>query len=383
LYDEFCLRKCGKQFYGEYNRCFQHYSNPVSHLMTRGVPPEKVQAAMLLYKRILGDPGIALAQEGGKYVPWIEALRRVLSAEEFELFAENKSEWMLRINNYHRRLYRLERFVALFGYTLGTTFAQQYGFSSEGLDATKSLDVAFFFATRDSKDFASIVKEGIGVIYRFPFPSNDVASSLLGKYDYYTLPSIIDVKDVMYRFEMEGLARSESRTCLETYVGASLIDGFQDQDLLFLPEGFYETTRVAKQDAVIILPDEIREDHLDREPGVGGIRFPKYRYIEDLAAREGVQKFYFRHTGAAPSSAATVTREDLWPRDDVLLEMVVCIVLGTYRLRKKHPKRPELIDVGYDNDAFAREYSERYWADRPAFFTEYEKLGARFGALTM
>lgn len=383
LYDRFCLRKCGKRFYGEYNNCFQHYANPVSHLVKRAVSPQEVQAAVLLYKRIFEDPAIPIEQEGESYVPWIDAVRRVLSAEEFELFVENKSEWMPRINNYHRRLYRMERFVALFGYTLGTTIAQQYGFSSEGLDATKSLDVAFFFATGDSADFASIVSKGVGVIYRFPFPPNDVAASPLGKHDYYTLPSIIDVKDVIYRFEMDGLTRSDSRTCLDTYIGASFIDRFQDQDLLFLPEGFYETTRVAEQDAVIIFPDEIREDHLDREPGIGGIRFPKYRYIEDLAAREGVQRFYFRHTGAAPSGTAAITREDLWPRDDVLLDLVVRVILGTYRLRLKHPKRPDLIDVGYDNEVFAKEASERYWADRPVFFTEYEKLGAQFGALTM
>ena len=118
---------------------------------------------------------------------------------------------MLRINNYHRRIYRTERFAALFGYTLGHTIAQQYGFASEALDATKSLDVAFFFATRESTDFQAIPKNGIGTLYRFPFPANDVGSAPLDKYNYYTLPSMIDVKDVIYRFEMEGLSKSESR----------------------------------------------------------------------------------------------------------------------------------------------------------------------------
>ncbi|MHB8974406.1 MAG: hypothetical protein ACYC3X_26265 [Pirellulaceae bacterium] len=382
LYDQFCLRKCGKRFYGEYNRCFQAYANPLSHLAKRGVSAEKTQAAALLYKRILDDPTISLAQEGESYIPWIDALRRVLSAQDFAIFTENQAEWMLRINNYHRRMFRMDRFVSLFGYTLGTTLAQQYGFSSEGLDATKNLDVAFFFATRDSADFATFVNKGVGVIYRIPFGPNDIAASPLDKYDYYTLPSIVDVKDVIYRFEFDGLQRSDARTCLDAYVGASLIDGFQDQDLLFLPEGFYETTRVAKQDAVIIFPDEIREDHLDREPGVGGIRFPRYRYIEDLAERDGVQKFYFKHSAVAQAGAAAITREKLWPRDDVLLEMVVRIILASYRARHKHAKRPDLIDVGYDNEAFAKEASDRYWKDRPVFFTEYEKIGASLGAIT-
>jgi hypothetical protein len=375
LYDLFCLRKCGKRFYGDYNTCFQAYANPVSHLAKRGVSTETMQAAALLYNRILNDPTISHAQEGENYVPWVDALRGLLSAQDFALFTENQVEWMLRINNYHCRLFRMGRLVSLFGFTLGTTFAQQYGFSSEGLDATKNLDVAFFFATRDSADFATFVNKGVGVIYRIPFRPNDIAASPLDKYDYYTLPSIVDVKDVIYRFEFDGLQRSDARTCLDAYVGASLIDGFQDQDLLFLPEGFYETTRVASQDAVIIFPDEIREDHLDGEPGVGGIRLPKYRYIEDLAEREGVQKFYFKHSEVAPATA--ITREKLWPRDDVLLEMVVRIMLARYRARHEHAKRPELIDVGYDNEAFAKEASDRYWKDRPLYYTEQEKIGAR------
>jgi len=381
LYHRFSLRKSGKLFYGEYNTCFDQYANPVRHLADAS--SDKRNAALVLYKRILDDPTIALSQEGAKYVSWIEALRSVLSAEDYDLFSENRRHWMLRINNYHRRQYRMERFIALFGYTLGTTIAQQYGLSSEALDATKNIDVAFFFATHDSSDFKFLLKDGIGVIYRFPFPQNDIASVPVDKYDYYTLPSVIDVKDVIYRFEVKGLDRKESRTCIDAYVGASMIDHFIDPDLLILPGGFYGTTRVSKQDAVIILPDEIREDHLEREPGIGGIRFPKYRYIEDLGAREGVEQFYFIHTGEVPPEAARIRREELWPRDDFLLEVVARIVLGTNRVRKIIPKRPDLIDVGFDNDEFARECSDRYWADRPTFFTEYEKIGAQFGALTL
>jgi hypothetical protein len=63
--------------------------------------------------------------------------------------------------------------------------------------------------------------------------------------------------------------------------------------------------------------------------------------------------------------------------------MAVRIVLATYRLRIAQPKRPDLIDVGYDNEAFAKECSERFWSDRPTFFSEYENVGRRFGALTM
>src|ERR1035441_1931540 len=122
---------------------------------------------------------------------------------------------------------------------------------------------------------------------------------------------------------------------------------------------------------------------MERDPGVDGIRFPKYRYVEDIALREGVQKFFFLHTGDMPEGADRITREELWPRDDLLLDVVVRIVLGTYRMRHNHPKRPDLIDVGFDNEEFARFVSASYWRERPVFFTEYEKLGAQFGTLTI
>jgi hypothetical protein len=365
------LRNCGDIFYGEYNRCFALYGNVTGHLQ---VSAAEAAFAHSVYKRLLRDIEITTAQEGNRYIPWAEAVRRVLSSEELSVFEQNKSVWMLRINNFHRRLYRSNLLVEPFGYTLGTTFAQQYGLASEGLDASKDINVAFFFASRDSKDFETTVEDGVGVIYRFPFPPNDVATQPLERYDYYSLPSIVDVEDVIYRFETKGLSEDESRECLDAYVGACLVDHLRNLNLLVLPEGFYATTRVARQHAVIIFPDEIREDHLEREPGPGGIRLPKYRYIEDLAARQGVQAFYFRHTGTAPEDSMRLTREYLWPREDVLLETVVRLVLAAYRLGERRPKRPELIDVGFDNEAFALEAATRLWSKRPILFDEQEKL---------
>jgi hypothetical protein len=62
--------------------------------------------------------------------------------------------------------------------------------------------------------------------------------------------------------------------------------------------------------------------------------------------------------------------------------MVIRIILARYRARHNHVKRPDLIDVGYDNEAFAKAASDSYWKDRPVFFTEYEKIGASLGAIT-
>lgn len=381
LYAKFSLRRCGHRFIGEYNNCFLQYRNPVRHLIQNGASAGKIQASFELFKKIIDGIDIPMSQEGEAYVAWIDALHQCLSSEELSLFNENQDHWMILINNFHRRQYRMDRLIDLFDYTLGTTIAQQYGLSSEGLDATKSLDVALFFATRESGDFRTIKSNGIGVVYRFPFPLNDVASSPLSKYNYYTLPSIVDVRDVIYRFETANLNRAESRRCLDTYIGAHYIDGLRNPNLLFLPKGFYESTRVSRQDAVIVFPDEIREDHTDREPGIGGIVFPKYRYIEDLAARDGVEKFYFSHSGNLPEGITSITRDTLWPREDALLETVVRIILGRYRMRMQHAKRLDLVDVGFENERFAIEAGERYWADRPVYYTVQELLAAQSAAL--
>lgn len=381
IYAKFSLRRCGRRFIGEYNNCFLQYRNPVRHLIRNGGSPEKIQASFELFKKIIDGIDIPLTQEGEAYVPWIEALHQCLSSEELSLFNENWEHWSILLNNFHRRQYRMDRLVDLFDYTLGTTIAQQYGLSSEGLDATKSLEVALFFAIHESRDFRTIKTDGIGVIYRFLFPLNDMASSPVRKYNYYTLPSIVDARDVIYRYETESLERAECRRCLDTYIGAHYIDGLRNPNLLFLPTGFYDSTRVSRQDAVIIFPDEIREDLTDRKPGIGGIVFPKYRYIEDLSARDGVEKFYFRHSGNLPEGVANITREYLWPRDDALLETVVRIILSANPIRRQQAKRLDLVDVGFENERFALQAAEKYWVDRPIYYSEQELLAAQNASL--
>jgi hypothetical protein len=168
---------------------------------------------------------------------------------------------------------------------------------------------------------------------------------------------VIDVEDVLYRFERPGLNVHDAIGCFECFCGAVLLDGLADVDLFFVPGGALESSRVRRQRAFMILPDELREDLPDRGPGPGGIVFPRYRYIEDLAARRGVQKFYFRHGGEIPQ-AVRLTPEDLWPRNDRLLEMIVALVTAVFPLGAFVPDimpgRLELIDAGFERSAFLR-----------------------------
>jgi hypothetical protein len=374
-YEEFGLRKCGSSFIGEYNRCFSHYCNPVRHLEIAGKSKSELEFARDTYGKILINYDILSAQQYGQsYVPWMKAIQNVLSENEFDVFQSNKAQWMTLINNFHKRVYRTGPFFRLFGYALGTTFAQQYGLSSEGLDATKSLDVSCFFATHTSEHFQSIQNKGIGIIYRFPYEPSDIVASRLDKLNYYNMPSVVDLQDIMYRFEKIGFDREESIKCFEYYFGSVFTKSLNNLDLLFLPEGFFETTRMSKQQSVIVFPDEIREDMPDREPGNDGIVFPKYRYIEDLAKRKGLEKFYFQHTGTFPSDAKQITREILWPRNDDMLPIIVGIIMAQYPLSMSLPQRLDLIDGGYERDIFVDYCESLSQKHKISLFDGYSKI---------
>jgi len=375
---EHALRKVGQHFYGEYNfnfdrrmaRLFEHCT------ADRAEPVRKV------YDKALKDLGAVMrvqtALGEGHVLRWDSAVRAGLSIEELAIYEEHVHAWRPFVDSYHRRCVR-NAFFRPFGYLLGTTMAQQYGLSSEGLDATKSLEVAGFFASYEYESgFAEPRREGIGVIYRFPCHGSDVRVRKLNQYDYYSLPSIIDTEDVLYRFERPGLDLKDALKCFELYDGAVYMDGLQDTDLFFLPEGALRQSRVTAQQALIILPDEIRRDLPHRSPGAGGITFPAFRYVEDWSSRNGIEKFYFRHTGNAPT-CVNLRREDLWPRGDPFIPIIVAILTAVYPFSTLipdiMPQRLDLIDGGFDHADFLRLCEEMAIKHRMVLY-DYEAMQA-------
>jgi hypothetical protein len=377
------LRDCGEIFVGEYNDCFRYYADVMSQAREGGEEMREIERIFGVYKRLLDDPEIAFQQDRQGFVPWLQAVEQTLSPEEFKTYLCNAAEWDIRINNYHKRLFREKVLFRLFGYLLGTTFAQQYGLSSEGLDATKSLGVASFFATHESPDFEKTMSEGLGIVYRFPFPANDLATQKLSKTNYYNLPPVVDVEDVFYRFERSTLEKHESIALVLCYLTSVFTYDLYSSDLLFLPNGFLRSSRVREQESVILIPDEVREDEPNRTPGYGGIIFPKYRYIEDLGSRPGVVRFYFKHAGAWPDRLESTRRERLWPRDDFLLETLILIIASSYRLSETLPKRLDLIDGGYSQVEFSSFCQDLYEKHRNQFFTTYEQVARASGNLIL
>lgn len=375
---QYSLRKCGKVFYGEYNTKFLA---SLQHAFDR-IPPDELKTADSVYKSVLKHPFAVRSQftnlaDGHLPITWDEALRTVLSPREITVYEKYQDQWKPYLDNYHRRMIRMFGFFKPFGYLLGTTLAQQYGLSSAGLDVTRSPAIASFFATHCS-DYKKLEDIGTGIIYRFPYTPSDIRDRPLNDYTYYTLPSIIDIKDVLDRFEHPGLQHEDVRDLFETYYGAVHVENIRDHDLFMVPEGTLASSRINQQQAVIILPDELRKDRSDVKPGVDGITLPEFQFIEDLASRDGVEKFYFRHTGTFPSHLS-ITREDLWPRNDPFLGIIVSIMTALYPIMTFNghvvPQRLDLIDGGYDAVEFVELCKSLAQRD-PMILVTFEELNA-------
>jgi hypothetical protein len=383
------LRGCGNHFYGDYNYKF----NARMSRLFEQLPADAADDARRVFDEASRSQRVLLEQRGAlsesRVLHWHDGLRQALPPADLEIYERHAAAWQPFVDTYHRRCIR-SAFFRPFKYLLGTTLAQQYGLTSEGLDVTRSLEVAAFFAAHESATgYTTAVQPGTrppGIIYRFPLADTDIRSRRIDDYDYYTLPPMIDTEDVLQRFERPGLSIDGVLNCFEAYAGAVFLDNLQNTDLFFLPEGALARSRVTRQQAMIILPDELRRDLPNRGPGAGGITFPAYRYIEDIAARDGVEHFYFRHTGQPPDRVH-LRREDLWPRDDPFIEIIVAILTAVYPLSAFvpdiMPQRLDLIDAGFDRTEFLQLCEALALKRRMIMLDHAHLMAAQFGALVM
>lgn len=272
-----------------------------------------------------------------------------------QLFSLYEDIWMPSINNYDRRMIRMFGFYKPLGYVLGTALAQQYGFSSEGLDATKDIEVACFFATHSSKDYYSrVLEEGVGVIYRFPYTHAYAAQDGCFQYQFYSPHSVIDIDNIFCHLACDTPDINIFFNGFKTFYSKKMLNRYADYSLIQLPKDSYGNSRIRRQKAVVILPDEIREDDETSGLSIIGNRLPRFQYIEDLSSRDGVDKYYFRHS---ENNELKFNREYFWPREDPVLKLVVWIVSSICQRtfsRDNHliVNRLDLIDSGYDPGEF-------------------------------
>lgn len=353
---KFSIKKCGQRFLGDH---VVKINESMSKLYEKLSPKDMLQAKTIFEKAMVGKDVAAMqiqARRQGRLLSWLDALSHCLTDKEQEIFKTYFDDWSPYIKRYHRRTIRMFFFYFLFGYTFGTLLSQQYGMNSGCLDATTDLKVAIFFATHDHKeDYATPKKQGVGVVYRFPYKPASMENIKFGHAKYYALPPMIDLVPVVKKYlsdwqEVRDMTAHFVQHALKVY-----LDSETKAAEWTFPEAALELTRFWRQSAALLLPDELRKDNPEMKPGVAGINVPAFQYIEDLEAREGTEKFYFKHTGELPRDFS-LSREYLWPREDPYLPILASGMTAIYPLRRflPHiiPYRLDLIDPGYGKKEF-------------------------------
>lgn len=273
-----------------------------------------------------------------------EAIETLLTPLEALVFRERFPLWKKVIDYDHRLQIRDMVFMRPFGYLLGQALAQQYGFSSEMLDATADVDVAAFFATRASPAFTDGPSEGVGVIYRF-IRTEEAAPLDLGAYNFYSCPPLLSIERLLERFCVDDPSIG-SRPEIESF----LVESFEKHgkwrrwEQFRIHRDILDETRIARQHAAFIVPDAI---YVEQGKIPNNTRL--LMAMEDCATRTGTEAFYFRHTPHT-RHLTNLTREYLWPNDnDALFEMIGNALLASVRLDTGQilPSRIDLLDPGY------------------------------------
>lgn len=275
------------------------------------------------------------------------------------------------IDDYHRDLFHRDILVNSFGYLIGSLISQHYGFSSGCLDATTSIKIAAFFATHDSPKYAFV---GIprdpspGVIYRFAAPESRPSVPGLFDIDYYNAPCAVVTHAVLGQLESHlevAQSLSSMRRCFE--IRTRLVETLMGMvfatqrryDLLKLPVGCVATSRIGRQSAALVIPDEIHKGVRSSYrihplfpqlmPDAAATPIVCQQSIEDLHYREGLQCYYFRHSDRNP--CPDLSPVELWPNDDDFFLNAIAYLFQaglSFHLLPGYvlPIRLDLIDVG-------------------------------------
>ena len=260
------VRGCGHRFVGDHNFKMMH---AVENLFSE-VVQEEADETRIVFNKLMNGPEIAIAQLNsrarGQFYSWLETVEHLLNARERSIYNRHAREWKPFLDRYHRRTIRMFFFHMIFGYFMGSVLAQQYGVNSAFLDATTSLDVAFFFATHGPRDdYIGFETDGLGVIYRFPYEDAPMSAALPD--DFRSLPPAIDAVRVLEQCAEEntdaGIMMEEfQRHCRDVYEETT-----NGRRKWSFPIGCIKTTRVWNQAAVVLVPDELRRDLPGQEGG--------------------------------------------------------------------------------------------------------------------
>ena len=295
---------------------------------------------------LIDDPWFSLTICGATT---FDCIRKSVSQEFDKKFSANYPAWKTVIDHTHRN--RIRQFVCLnpFGFIFGMALAQHYGFSSEALDVTHDPLVAAFFATHEFPSYVVPKGHGTGQIFRFRLTEKEYAQAQWQEKDFYTADCFADLMMILPVFEDESYTYHDSISNLADHVFASLEGGVEGRRQHRIRIGAAEIgqTRVGRQKAAILFPDMLL-----KEEQIAGMKIQRFMAVEDLTTRPDTETFYFHHS-KNDWPFMHVTREHLWPRHDIFVDMFEYVLSSTSTMvvhpsGMALPKRSDLIDRGYD-----------------------------------
>ncbi len=385
------LRKCGKHY------CEMKPDSFIEKLALDNPSFRVPKSEYEMMVKLENDPkfSVQIGTEGFE-----TALKSLVQPEFLPQVLKRSSIWKIFVDHYHQAVIRQIGFLQPFGYVLGQTLAQQYGFSSELLDFTSDIQVAAFFATHDSPRYlfegGALIKRlgtDIGVIYRLPSAEGTLRHERIDKYNFYTCPPQVHMSEVCMRFEdksspemkeqyqklkltEEELAFMANGTITSRLLSPmkaeqeiadrelSLEEGVDRYLALYFDEfgsrmrfyrlidmkpGSFSRSRLGRQSAVVVVPDELRTT--EHQPGQ--YDYASFEAVEDVSQRDGFERFYFRHSDNAPD-LGKINREYLWPSKDDKFKFTISRAIDpstpqVFYIDTYLPKRIDLVSEGYEN----------------------------------
>ena len=264
------------------------------------------------------------------------SLRNIKDASFVETLVPDEVKAILSettLKDYSNRLYINDVLIKHFGYPLAQSLSQQAGLWSEGLDVTTDLSVAVFFATHQydfNSDSYILANKGEGVIYRWPIKrEGEQTLHSLKNTDFYSCPIFLNSKSILDSFQQCNDVQ-ESTMFLYYYMmvkfwGPKLkINGVKLNidhpfDLLKLPRDAILESRITKQSAGLLIPDQLLNeywisDHIKKK-AIKEIVHDGKMCIEDLSRSRSVCVYDFSHR----EQNNTLTKfepNSIFPRND-------------------------------------------------------------------
>lgn len=202
----------------------------------------------------------------------------------------------------------LQKFLrTALGYPLAQMFTQQAGIPSEGLDVTSDIDVALFFATHEftPKGYRPVAS-GVGVVYRFEVAAPQLSWEAIRAWDFYSCPSYLPSCEILALF---GRCDSieECLLSIDEYKQAigwgpdfdlAAIRDSRPFELIRLPRASFQTSRIVRQAASLIIPDQILSQFWmgqNYAPPLGKTQAITQPAIEDISRRVATTILRFEH----------------------------------------------------------------------------------------